>query len=110
MILVKINLTNTWKSIFLVILFLMLSFSTGIVFVNGCSFTAKILTGLVCIIYFVYIIKQPAPDVLWSTVSLPFGFFIFYKAAGFSLSMTVILSVGLAFLTLILLPWILYRG
>ncbi|HDP69427.1 MAG TPA: hypothetical protein ENN38_01280 [Actinobacteria bacterium] len=106
----KINLSKTWKLIFLIILFLELSFLVGLIFVKDSSIATKIVSILVCAAYFIYIIRRPAPDVLWGIISLPFGLLIFYKAAGFSLSLTVLLSVGLAFLTLILLPWILYRG
>ena len=99
-----------WKSVFLIGLLLVMGFLVVFVFTETTLPITRVLIALLYFAYFIYILKRPAPDVLWSIISLPLGFFIFYKAAGFSLSLTALLSVGLAFLTLILLPWIVYRG
>ena len=103
-------MAKLWKSVFLVSLLLVMGFLIVFVFNETALPLTKVLIVLLYFAYFIYILKRTAPDVLWSIISLPFGFFIFYKAAGFSLSLTVLLSVSLAFLTLILLPWIIYRG
>ncbi|MDI6799387.1 MAG: hypothetical protein QMD53_01675 [Actinomycetota bacterium] len=60
--------------------------------------------------YFIFILMRGAEDALWSAISLPFGYVFFFKGAGASLIVMVALSIIFAALTLILLPWVLYRG
>ncbi|MDO8886112.1 hypothetical protein [Candidatus Oleimmundimicrobium sp.] len=106
----KINLTNTWKSFFLAILFLVFGLLISFIFTKDCSLVIKFLSSLLYVAYFVFIFKRSAQDVLWSIISLPFGFFIFYLGAGSSIGLAVLLSIVVAYLTLLYLPWILYRG
>lgn len=60
--------------------------------------------------YFIFILTRGAEDALWSAISLPLGYVFFFKGAGASLMVTVALSIIFAVLTLVLLPWVLYRG
>ncbi len=106
----KINLTDNWKSIFLFVLFLVFGLLISFIFTKDCSLATKLLSSLLYVAYFVFIFKRSAQDVLWSIISLPLGFFIFYLGAGSSVGLAVLLSIVFAYLTLLYLPWMLYRG
>ncbi len=60
--------------------------------------------------YFIFIAFFGAKEAVWSAISLPLGYVFFLKGAGASFLLTAALSSLLAALTLVFLPWVLYRG